>query len=89
MWNFDQSDFDNYRTELDSIEWNFLHTDNDINNLALKWTEEVLSVATRTLQNKNVLVRPNDKTWYNGYLRRLKRITLRLYKISKEESHRI
>ena len=84
MWNFKETDFTNFRESIDSLDWNLLLDDPDINKVTLNWTESVITAAKLTVKNKKVTVRPQDKSWYNGYLRRLNRKKLKFFHMAKQ-----
>ena len=87
MWNFKNANFDNYRQALSETNWDECFTDEtNINNVANLWTFKVLAAAEASITCKNVTVRPNDKPWYNNYLRQLCRKKERLHKIAKHNN---
>ena len=86
MWQFDHGDFDTYRHQLSQVNWEDCFSIDDIDIMADKWTELLLKVARDTIPHKIVTVRPWDKPFYNGYLRKLKRHKDRLHKRAKEDN---
>ena len=84
MWDFKNANFDKYRVALRAANFDECFSDtSDINIVTSLWTSKVLSAASASIKHKNVVIRPNDKPWYNGYLRRLCRKKGRLHKIAK------
>ena len=45
----------------------------------------ILCIAKKHIPNKLVTIRPNDKPWFNGYLRRLNRYKLRAFRKFKQD----
>ena len=78
MWDFNKTDFDKFRKELDSTSWDDC-LDQDLDFTVQKWTEKFLQICKRIIPNKNVQIRPNDKSWFTGHLRRLNRRKKRLF----------
>ena len=73
MWNFTENNFEQFRDALEIIDWQEITSGEDIDLIVDKWTLKFLETAKTTVVNKEVTVRPDDKGWYNGYLRRLNR----------------
>ena len=72
MWDFKNADFNVYRQVLNDTDWDECFIDeNDIDNIVKLWTAKLLAAAESSIKNKDVCIRPNDKPWYNSYLRRL------------------
>ena len=61
MWNFAESNFNNFREALQVTNWeNIFHGDN-IDQIVDNWTQIFLRTAKETIINKSVTVRPDDK----------------------------
>ncbi len=88
MWDFSKANFDDYREQLASHEWRCFDND-DVNDVSVAFTDELLGVASTCIPNKLVTVRTNDKPWYNSYLRRLRRERNRLFKNMKANTNDI
>ena len=82
MWDFKNADFNAFRSALDAADWDGCLS-NDIDLSATQWTELFLRIARSTIPNKNVQIRPNDKSWYLGHLRQLSRQKLRRFNSAK------
>ena len=80
MWDFANANFEGYRNDIVTTDWSTCFDEDSIDNICIKWTNMLLDIAKRNIPNKIASVRPNDKRWYNGFLRRLKRIKLRRFK---------
>ena len=83
MWDFNSADFDLFRSEINTANWEICFAQNDIDKATANFTSKLLSIAKYCIPNKTVCVRPNDKPWYNNHLRRLCRKRRRLHKIAK------
>ena len=90
LWDFKNSDFSIYAKKLSEIPWdNYFENAVTINDTCEKLTESILDTAKLYIKNKNAVIRPNDKPFYNGYLRRLKRKINRLFKKAKSQNSTI
>ena len=84
IWLYAKGDFQNYRRKIQAADWDYcFHTDN-IDLACQRWTDTLLAIAKESIPNKDVLVRPNDKPWYNNSLRAMKRKLMRVYKKAKK-----
>ena len=71
MWDYSRADFIGLNEYLSGIDWNNEYGDfEDIDVAANKFNDILLNAANRFIPNKEVVVRPNDKPWYNSDLRR-------------------
>jgi hypothetical protein len=86
MWNYKEANFD-FRSELDKTDWDSCFETDDVDTAVETWTELFKNVANRCIPNKQATVRPEDKTWYNGYLRRLCRKQQRDHRMAKQNSN--
>jgi hypothetical protein len=86
MWQYELADFDGFRTKLGDIDWDECFVSNDIDKIAQTWTNTLISVAHDYIPNKVVTVRPWDKPFYNGYLRRLRRAKDRAHRRAKYDN---
>jgi hypothetical protein len=73
MWIFKEADFDLFRQRLQTSDLSFCTTEPDLNKACEKWTNLFLETASATIPNKYAAIRPLDKPWYNGNLRKLLR----------------
>lgn len=80
MWDFSNANFAGYRNDIANTDWSPCFEEDSIDGICLKWTNMLLDIAKRNIPNKVASIRPNDKKWYNGFLRRLKRSKLRKFK---------
>jgi hypothetical protein len=80
MWDFKNADFNGFRDRLNETTWDECFISDDPNIVCESWTETFSNIAKKFVTSKIVTVRPNDKTWYNTYLRGLCMV--------KDRSHR-
>jgi hypothetical protein len=71
MWDYKNADFKNFKTELEQVDWDDCFRSGDVNIAVAAWTSKFKETTERCIQHKEATIRPEDKTWYNGYLRRL------------------
>ena len=71
MWNYKDTNFNYFRTELDQTSWEDCFITGDIDTAVETWTSKFIEVRDRCISHKQVTVRPQSQTWYNGYLRKL------------------
>ena len=88
MYDYSHADFDGLRTHISQLDWdNILHLHNgDVNEAAQAWTRTIMDTVKQYIPNKTVMIRPNDKTWYNHDLRKFKRKLDRCHKLAKRMS---
>ena len=80
MWCFKDFDFDKYRKEIDKQNWENCFASDNIDTITEQITCNILKAAKATIPNREVTVRPSDKSWYTDDLRKLKRKMLRLFR---------
>jgi hypothetical protein len=80
MWNFKTADFEGFRNKLSETNWDECFTTEDPSFACETWTEKFLKIAQNFVKSKTVTVRPNDKSWYLNYLRRLARLKDRAFR---------
>ena len=86
IWLYDKANFSSFRDKLMSIDWNCCFITDDPSIAASKWTELFMKTAKDTIPNKTVLIRPNDKRFYNSSLRRLRNRKNRLHRRAKSRN---
>jgi hypothetical protein len=87
MWEYKSANFDFYRAELDRVDWEDCFDTDDVDTVVASWTSKFKEVTQRCIPHKEVTVRPEDKTWYNGYLRRLCRKQQRDHRTAVKNSN--
>ena len=83
VWNFSSINETNFRSQLCNYDWDNSFAKSDIDDIAGEFTNNILETAKSHIDHKEVVIRPNDKSFFNGYLRRLRRKLNRLHKIVK------
>ena len=89
VWDYKHGDYPGFRTALETANWEQCF-DGDVNDVCAKWSDTFLCIARRFIPCKEVLIRPNDKPWFNNALRLLRRKVKRLFhkaKKSKSTEH--
>ena len=83
IWEYKKADFENFRTQLNALDWNCCFSSDDIDVCCDLWSNMFMDTATRSIPNKIVEIRPWDLPWYNSRLRTLKRQVKRQYDKAK------
>ena len=72
-----------YRNKLNSIDWDSIFLNDDINKCAEQLSEVIIQSAREAIPNKTVTIRPLEPQWINSNIKRNKRQRKRLYKKAK------
>jgi hypothetical protein len=86
MWQYGAADFDLFRYKLTDVDWRECFISDDIDVITQTWTNTLINIARECIPNKMVTVRPWDKPFYNGYLRRLRRAKDRAHHLAKYDN---
>ena len=89
MWDFKNADFDVFRENLKNTDFSFCNNITNIDETCEKWTQTFLKIAKNSILCKMVTVRPNDKPWFNSFLRRLLRKKNRAHHFAKKSNTNI
>ena len=85
IWLYDRGDYETYRSELNSIDWNSIVATNDsLDIIADSVCKVIISTATNNIPNKTVTIRPNEVPWMNNEIRRSIRQRKKLHKQAKQ-----
>ena len=88
MWNYKKANFDSFREDLSQFDWSVcLNPGFTLDEMADKWSNEFLKIANKSVPNKLVTIRPEDKPWYTNKLRCKRRHMMKLYKVAKPHNH--
>jgi hypothetical protein len=87
MWSYKDANLDAYRSELEKINWDDCFSSGDVDTAVADWTSKFKETTERCIPNKQVTIRPEDRTWYNGYLRRLCRKQQRDHRMAVQNSN--
>ena len=69
--NVKNADCDKFRTTHQNISWNEILTKNDVNETTSILMKNIIKAAEACIPRYDITVRPKDKTWFSGDLRRL------------------
>ncbi len=86
IWLYDKANFSAFRDELRAANWESCFESNDPTVAAVMWTEMFMNISRRVIPNKSVLVRPDDKDFYNAGLRTLRRAKNRAHNKAKSKN---
>jgi hypothetical protein len=84
MWDFKNADFEKFRKELSGIDFSFCENCSDLNNILTLWSDLFLLKAKSSIPSKIAIIRPRDKPWFSGFLRRLLRKKNRVHLRAKK-----
>jgi hypothetical protein len=87
MWDYKGANFEAFRTDLSQVNWEECFESGDIDIAVDTWTSKFKETTEKSIPHKKVTVRPEDKTWYNGYLRRLCRTQQRDHRTATRDSN--
>ena len=59
-WLYDNGDYDEFRTKIQSINWDNTLNSNSIDQTASTIADAIITAASKTIPNKYVTIRPND-----------------------------
>jgi exonuclease III len=79
VWLYDRGNYELLNNKLNNHDWGELLI-GDINTACIKFTNSFLSYVKQCIPQKTVLVRPDDKPWFDATLRKFCRIRDRLKK---------
>ena len=71
MWCYKDTNFDEFRNNLNQVNWEECLADGDPDSACDKWTKKLQEAVDQSIPHKDVTVRPTESKWYNGYLRKL------------------
>ena len=87
IWDFKNANFSLYNSALSDYDWELLFNEHStVDDCTEAITNVILESANRLIPNKTVTIRPKDKPFYNGYLRRLRRSLDRVHKRAKRSN---
>ena len=83
IWLYDRGDYAMYRNKLNSIDWDSILSNNDINKCAEQFSDSIMQAARESIPNKIVTIRPSEPSWINSSIKRNIRQRKRLYRKAK------
>ncbi len=81
VWNFKRANFTKLNELIANYDWSILYNGN-IDDAALLFTNKYIDFVKVCIPYNNVIIRPNDKPWYNSDIRRTSKLRERLRKKS-------
>ena len=90
IWKYEQANLHSIQTKMDSFDWSFISNDDNMNLINEKFNDILISTAEEFIPKVTFTVRPNDKPWMDGVIRKNMRQRDRLYhkaKNKKTEHH--
>ena len=87
IWKFSDADIEGYKGFLSSYNWDSCFSpDKTVDQSCDLITQIIFSAAKKYIPNKIVMIRPNDKSFYNNQLRQMKRKLNRLHNKAKNSN---
>ncbi|MES9881747.1 MAG: reverse transcriptase family protein [Sedimenticola sp.] len=83
IWKYNVGDYEKLRSILTETDWSYLSDESTIDNKCNSLTSTILNAASESIPNKTALIRPTDKPWVTGHIRKLIRQRKRLYRKAK------
>ena len=85
MWSYSQANLVEYRQVLSNVDWDSCFQSEDINKIYENWSKKLLFSANLCIPNRHIIIRLNDKPWFNNDLRLAKRKKDRSHSKAKDE----
>jgi hypothetical protein len=83
IWLYNKADFNSLNHMIGSHDWSFLECKTlTLDEACLQFTKVFNDFVKKCIPNKTVLIKPNDKPWFDGTIKRYIRIRNRLKKIA-------
>ena len=83
IWLYNKADFNSLNHMIGSHDWSFLECKTlTLDEACLQFTKIFNDFVKKCIPNKTVLIKPNDKPWFDGTIKRYIRIRDRLKKIA-------
>lgn len=81
VWNYKRARYDLLRNKVAEADWfNLIERQTDVNIACKNFTDTLIEICNECIPSQSVLIRENDKVWFNSDLRRAIRIRDRLRK---------
>ena len=86
IWNFNNVDFPGLNIAVLGIDWfSLFDSEFDIDNVYNTWVAQFHAIIEKYIPRKTVTIRPRDKPWMNGIVRRAIRRRNRLLRIHNKK----
>lgn len=86
IWLYDKGDYDTFRDKLRSSDLHSLLSNDNVDESADILSKTIIQVASETIPNKEVTIRPGDIPWMNNDIRKLIRKRAKLHKKAKQNN---
>ena len=70
VWLYNQADFDLLRTDLLNTEWDSILSDTDIDVVCQHFNNKLNDLVLKHIPKKSVIIRGNDRPWFNSTIRK-------------------
>jgi hypothetical protein len=71
IWQYDKIDMDKFDKYINDIDWNDKKGNfDDVADMCNEFTKTLLEIARDCIPTKEIIVRENDKPWFNNTLRK-------------------
>ena len=81
IWQYDKKDIEKFDKNIKETDWNDkIGNVDDVDDMCNEFTKTFLEIARDCIPTKDIIVRENDKPWFNNTLRKEIRIRDRIRK---------
>jgi hypothetical protein len=83
-WLYKQANFNKLNNEILEFQWEqFLHQCTNVEDMSNRFTNTYLEMVGRGIPSKLVIIRLNDKPWFNSEIRKKIRTRNRVHKLAR------
>ena len=87
VWQYDAGRYDDYRDNLNSVNWNTILSSNSVDVIADEISKTIIDLARKNIPHKIIRVRQNDAPWMHNEIRKLIRKRKRIHKRAKASNN--
>ena len=69
IWSYKNGDYDSLNHELSITDWQSMLNLDDISSCVLKFNNYLTNLCTKFIPQKKVIIRPDDRPWFNSQIR--------------------
>lgn len=80
VWNYKRGDFDKFQQGLLNAPWHMCYNNDSLDDTVTSWSQLFINTAERTIPHYCATIRPRDKEFMNGHIRRTMRERDRIHK---------
>ncbi|KAK3106046.1 hypothetical protein FSP39_011601 [Pinctada imbricata] len=91
VWLYNQANFDQLKNDLHNTEWGSILNDTDIDVVCQNFNNKLKEVVLKHIPKKSVIIRGNDRPWFNSTIRKEIRLRDRFrkkYISTKSQQHK-